>query len=904
MTIVFQDIQTNGVHEDADFTLGWMCPIYKKKDRTEISNYRPITLLNTDYKILTKVLAMQLMDEIRNMLHRDQSGFIPKRSIFNNIRLASTIISYAELTETDGAIIALDQEKAYDKIRHDYLWKTLERFNVPSTFTETVKGLYKHAQTKVAVNGILSKAYKVTRGVRQGDPLSCALFNLAIEPLACRIRSDEKMKGLEIPGIEEKVIINLYADDTNLFLSKEDNMDYVQTILDEWCKASGAKFNIEKTEIIPIGKQDHRLKMITTRKLNEREQTPLDERIKIAEDQEAIRILGAWLGNKTNASTPWEPIIDKIHKALTRYGKSHPTLNGRKVIAQIIVGGCTQFLAQAQGMPMHIEKAITKIVRDFIWEENVTPRIALDYLHQKTEEGGLNLLDLKARNEAIEIMWLKTYLNMSSTRPPWAKITDLLLDAVAPQGYNAQARLNTFLQTWNVPTRGTRAEKLPNDILRMMKTARDHRANFATLRLSLELRKKLPAWFQNEAEHRPNNNKATQCLLMKHKIVTMADMVKTAARIRDNTQELNHRPINYCNCQACAEDQRKHCTHPHDCATEALARINATTPKANPLHQGYRHDNLSLTRRRKDQNRKEIEENGTITFDPTITSKNDITECFRIFADTQRMSKHPAQRLIDNRTSIRHDTTRVYTDGACTNNGKENAQCGGGVWFGPDDPRNLAFRVPGEPQSNQIGELAAMIMAIKRTPHFCPLEIMSDSKYVIRGLTEHLHEWEDRGWVLVQNAQWFKVAAFLLKRRSAKTTFTWVKGHNGTIGNEESDRLAKEGAAKDIPEDIDTLIPPEFDLQGAKLTTISQTIAYQSIKSKKAKPPRPDAQENIQKAREAIGRINGSQETDATIWKDIRKPIIRTRIQQFLYKTMHQAYMIGDKWNSIQNCEE
>lgn len=417
-----------------------------------------------------------------------------------------------------------------------------------------MKNLYKHAHTKVAVNGILSQPYKVTRGVRQGDPLSCALFNLAIEPLACRIRSDENMKGFEIPGIEEKVIINLYADDTNLFLSKEDNMDYIQTILDKWCKASGAKFNIEKTKIIPVGNPNHCQRMITTRKLNKRERALLDERIKIAEDQEAIRILGAWLGNKTNASTPWEPIIDKIHKALTRYGKSHPTLNSRKVIAQIIVGGCTQFLAQAQGMPTHIEKAITNIVRDFIWEENITPRIALDYLQQKIEEGGLNLLDLKARNEAIEIMWLKTYLNMSPTRPPWAKITDLLLDAVAPQGYNAQARLNTFLQTWNMPTRGTRIEQLPNDVLRTMKTAREHKANFAALRLSPELKRKLLAWFQNEAEHRPNNNKVTQCLLRKHNIVTMADMIKTAARIRDNTQRSNHRPTNYCNCQACAED--------------------------------------------------------------------------------------------------------------------------------------------------------------------------------------------------------------------------------------------------------------------------------------------------------------------------------------------------------------
>jgi hypothetical protein len=76
--------------------------------------------------------------------------------------------------------------------------------------------------------------------------------------------------------------------------------------------------------------------MITTRKLNNNELNPLDNRIKIAREKEAIQILEAWLGNKTNVSAPWEPIINKTHKALTLYGKSHPTLHGRKVIAQIV----------------------------------------------------------------------------------------------------------------------------------------------------------------------------------------------------------------------------------------------------------------------------------------------------------------------------------------------------------------------------------------------------------------------------------------------------------------------------------------------------------------------------------------------------------------------------------------
>ena len=139
LTEIFQDIQINGIDTRTTFTLGWMCPIYKKKDPTEISNYRPITLLNTDYKLLTKVLALQLMEEAQNIVHEDQAGFIPKRSIFNHIRLAKAIINYAEIAEEDGAIIVLDQEKAYDKIRHDYLWITLRAFGIPAPFICTVQ---------------------------------------------------------------------------------------------------------------------------------------------------------------------------------------------------------------------------------------------------------------------------------------------------------------------------------------------------------------------------------------------------------------------------------------------------------------------------------------------------------------------------------------------------------------------------------------------------------------------------------------------------------------------------------------------------------------------------------------------------------------------------------------------
>jgi ribonuclease HI len=901
---VFQDIQRHGVEEKTTFALGWMCPIYKKKDPTEISNYRPITLLNTDYKLLTKVLALQLIDDIEHMVHPDQAGFIPNRPIFNNIRLAKTIIKYAELTNEDGAIVALDQEKAYDKIRHDYLWATLERFNIPPTFINTVKALYSNAHTRVAINGALSHPYKVTRGVRQGDPLSCALFDLAIEPLACKLREDQALDGIMIPGIEEKIIVSMFADDTNLFLGKNDRMDHVQDILNNWCSASGAKFNIEKTEIIPIGSEAHRSQVTTTRKINQNDQEPLNDRIKIARDGDAVRSLGAWIGNNTNLKTPWEPIIDNIHKTLKTWGKSNPTLTGRKLIAQAVIGGHTQFLAKAQGMPPEVEDTLKKMSKDFIWEGCAIPGIALENLHRPIEEGGLNLIDIKVRNDAIEIMWIQAYLDLSPSRPTWAKITDIIIDASMPQGANAQARINCFLQTWNPPQRGGRTAKLDEDTARMLRAAKTYNVNFAAIKINTHLKEQLPAWYHIASERRPISNNAARCLIHKHGTRTVADLLKASARLRNQEPNNPHRPSNFCSCRDCHEDREKQCWTPHDCSQEALTRIHMTFPKLNPLAHDSHHGNLSLTPARKRRNNLARENNDDILFDPSITCKNNLAECFRVFTDPERISRNPAKRLITEGANQRHEKIEIYTDGACFNNGKQNARCGAGIWFGENDQRNLAIRTPGTSQSNQIGELTATVLAIQAVPHFVPIKLVTDSTYVINGLTKHLLTWENHGWINIKNAHFFKKAAHLLRRRTATTHFKWVKGHNGNQGNEGSDALAKEGAQKAIPDILDLSIPKEFDVQGAKLCTITQAIAYKGIIESKPQRERETATRNLQRTRDAVNDYCGSQETNETIWYSLRKKVLRTRVKQFLYKTMHNVYMVGSKWRHIRGAQE
>lgn len=116
-----EDIQLYGIIDDSSFSDGWMCPLYKKNERMDIANYRPITCLNTDYKIFTKALMNCLSKIIANLIHPSQAGFIPRRSIAEQTKLICMMIHYAEAKEINGLIVALDQEKVYDKIDHDYL---------------------------------------------------------------------------------------------------------------------------------------------------------------------------------------------------------------------------------------------------------------------------------------------------------------------------------------------------------------------------------------------------------------------------------------------------------------------------------------------------------------------------------------------------------------------------------------------------------------------------------------------------------------------------------------------------------------------------------------------------------------------------------------------------------------
>ena len=175
--------------------------------------------------------------------------------------------------------------------------------------------------------------------------------------------------------------------------------------------------------------------------------------------------------------------------------------------------------------------------------------------------------------------------------------------------------------------------------------------------------------------------------------------------------------------------------------------------------------------------------------------------------------------------------------------------------------------------------------------------------YAIDGLTKHLKDWEDRGWIEISNKEWFKKAAYLLRKRSAPTTFQWVKGHSGDRGNEECDKLAKQGAEKTTNDIFDLEIPEHFDVQGAKLAKLPQALAYRGIRELNKNKERDTTQLNLEKIRGDLQDLGGDPESDESIWNAIRTRPIRLKIQQFFYKAIHGTHKIGRYWLKIEGFE-
>ena len=160
--------------------------LFKKGDIHEPSNYRPISLLPTLWKVLSNALTQRLNIYMKELIRPEQVGFIKSRNIEVALHTIDSVIK-----EVPGAyVIAVDFEKAFDSISHKYLKLVLQRFKFPEKFIHLIFKFLSLGQSCIKTNNKYTKSFPIQRGVRQGDPLSGLLFVLALEPLLCTIHQD------------------------------------------------------------------------------------------------------------------------------------------------------------------------------------------------------------------------------------------------------------------------------------------------------------------------------------------------------------------------------------------------------------------------------------------------------------------------------------------------------------------------------------------------------------------------------------------------------------------------------------------------------------------------------------------------------------------------------------------
>ena len=360
------------------------------KDTMYVRNYRPITLLNVDYKILSKVLANRIKKVLSEIIHFDQVGYIKERNIGEAIRLIDDMLFHS-LNQSNGFLVTVDFEKAFDSVAHAFLSKALDLFGFGGSFQSWIKVLYNDISSCVMNGGRSTGYFDIKRGVRQGDPLSPYLFLLAIETLAHVVRKDNNIKGIKFGKSEIRQI--LYADDISLFVKDKPSMDRLQIILEEFKNISGLKVNKGKTNFLWMGKDSDKPDIALFGNL-----------------VQEVKILGVYfsMNVKVKENLNYKEILSRIKRLLGWWKERDLTLMGKVHLIKTYALSKLNYVSSLIVVPQWIFSEVEQITFDFLWRGK--DRVKRKIMYQDYAHGGLKMTNFRLFVKTQRVMWLKRLL--------------------------------------------------------------------------------------------------------------------------------------------------------------------------------------------------------------------------------------------------------------------------------------------------------------------------------------------------------------------------------------------------------------------------------------------------------------------------------------------------------------
>ena len=384
----------------------------KNKLRSFLKNWRPITLLTVDYKLLAKALALRLKDILPDYIDESQFGYIKDRYIGENIRCVIDLNTMCKMKNIEAYAIQIDFEKAFDSVNWEFMLKSLEHMNFDKDFVRWVKILYNNTNSCVANNGHKTEVFNLRRGVHQGCPLSALLFIILVQVLQQMLKNNNNIEGIKV-GNEEVKILQM-ADDTTILTKNIRDIPRILETLNIFYEISGLKTNIEKTMAYKLG--------------NNQNYDHPDDYMGLTWGKPPIKLLGIAITDniedlkRENFSKKLEGIetVSKIWAARNLSMKGKLTIINSILIPKLI------YPSTVLDVPGDIIKIASDLIKTFLWNWK-SPKIKVDVLIRKIEQGGIKYPCLDCKIKSWKTLWAIRALKFEDKTPLWVRIVNSLL---------------------------------------------------------------------------------------------------------------------------------------------------------------------------------------------------------------------------------------------------------------------------------------------------------------------------------------------------------------------------------------------------------------------------------------------------------------------------------------------
>ena len=366
---------------------------FKKGDRLDIRNWRPISLLNVDYKLAARTIAARLLKVIHLVVDKDQTCGVPGRFIGENVAFLRDVVDFATVSNSPVALLSLDQEKAFDRVEWSFMRDTLLKMGFGPSFVGWVDLFYCGVQSAVDVNGHVSPFFSLSRGVRQGCPLSPLLYVLVAEVLACNIRTNPRIIGLSLPGSPSPLpVISQYADDTSLVVTTDDSIKATFETYSLFEKGSGAKLNQFKSKGLWLGSWVGRT----------------DPPVALDWSPTKLKVLGVYLGLGNLEEANWRPRIDAVQNVLFSWKQRILSFQGRALVINALALARVWYVACLIHMPPWVLKELNTLIFNFFWKGK-RELVSRSCVVQHSLFGGFSVINVKLKVFSLVAQWIKRY---------------------------------------------------------------------------------------------------------------------------------------------------------------------------------------------------------------------------------------------------------------------------------------------------------------------------------------------------------------------------------------------------------------------------------------------------------------------------------------------------------------